>query len=48
MTGEFLDTFDMLGFLLPKDGRMFPEVEPKPDSFGMLDGRVVIVDYGSP
>ena len=48
LTDEFLLTFDRLDFLMPEDGRLFPEVEPKDDSFGMLDGRVVIVDYGSP
>jgi hypothetical protein len=48
LTDEFLATFDMLGFLMPEDGRLFPEVEPKGDSLGMLDGRVVIIDYGSP
>ena len=48
LTDEFLAGFDRLQFIMPDDGRLFPEVEPKDDSFGMLDGRVVIVDYGSP
>ena len=47
-TDEFLAGFDRLRFIMPEDGRLFPEVEPKDDSFGMLDGDVVIVDYGSP
>jgi hypothetical protein len=48
LTDEFLANFDMMGFLMPDDGRAFPDIEPKGSSLGMLDGRVVAVDYGSP
>jgi hypothetical protein len=48
LTDEFLKTFDMVEFVLPEDGRTFPEIEMKGSSFGMLDGRIVVVDYGSP
>jgi hypothetical protein len=46
LTDQQLETFDMLEFLMPDDGLALP-VEPKGNSFGMLDGRIVAVDYGS-
>jgi hypothetical protein len=34
------------GMLWPEDGRPAIPAEPKPASFGVLDGRIVVVDYG--
>lgn len=39
-------TFDAAGFCTRPDGTMLA-VEHKQDSFGLLDGRVVAVDYGN-
>jgi hypothetical protein len=47
LSEEFLRDFDMLAFLMPPGRNLIPG-EPKPDSFGRLDGRVVVVDYGEP
>lgn len=39
-------TLDYLGILMPEDGRPAIPAEPKATSFGILDGRIVVVDYG--
>jgi hypothetical protein len=45
LTDELLDRLDMVGFATPEDGRVLP-IEMKGSSFGVLNGRIVVVDYG--
>ena len=46
LTEEFFDTFDREAFAELEDGTFVP-VEGKHSCYGILDGRVVAVDYGS-
>lgn len=46
LTEQEWDEFDYNEFIETGDGYTVP-VEMKPSSFGVLDGRVVAVDYGS-
>jgi hypothetical protein len=45
LTDKFLEDFDMEQFTELADGTML-DIEMKGDTFGMLDGHPVVVDYG--
>ena len=45
LTDAQAEGFDPLAILEQNDGLAIP-AEPKASSFGMLDGRLVVVDYG--
>jgi hypothetical protein len=46
LSDEQIDGFDFGAYLMPDDGRAIP-AEPKGDSFGIVNGRIVAIDYGS-
>lgn len=46
LTDAQAEALDPLAVLSPEDDRPSIPAEPKASSFGMLDGRLVVVDYG--